>query len=38
MTFPEREPYASGLALHLREHLEKFYRISYLTGATHADS
>src|SRR5579863_4306137 len=27
-----------ALALHLREHLETFYRISYLTGATRADS
>jgi oxepin-CoA hydrolase/3-oxo-5,6-dehydrosuberyl-CoA semialdehyde dehydrogenase len=27
-----------ALAMHLREHLDKFYRISYLTGATRADS
>ena len=27
-----------ALALHLRNHLEKFYRISYQTGATRADS
>ncbi len=38
MTFPERGRMLRALALHLREHLEKFYRISYLTGATRADS
>jgi oxepin-CoA hydrolase / 3-oxo-5,6-dehydrosuberyl-CoA semialdehyde dehydrogenase len=38
MTFPERGRMLRSLALHLREHLEKFYRISYLTGATRADS
>jgi oxepin-CoA hydrolase/3-oxo-5,6-dehydrosuberyl-CoA semialdehyde dehydrogenase len=27
-----------AMALHLRNHLEKFYRISYQTGATRADS
>ncbi len=38
MTFPERGRMLRALALHLREHLEKFYRISFLTGATRADS
>ncbi|HEY4110509.1 phenylacetic acid degradation bifunctional protein PaaZ [Puia sp.] len=38
MTFPERGRMLRALALHLREHLESFYRISYLTGATRADS
>ncbi|HET6254407.1 MAG TPA: phenylacetic acid degradation bifunctional protein PaaZ [Puia sp.] len=38
LTFPERGRMLRTLALHLREHLEKFYRISYLTGATRADS
>jgi oxepin-CoA hydrolase/3-oxo-5,6-dehydrosuberyl-CoA semialdehyde dehydrogenase len=38
MTFPERGRMLRALALHLREHLEKFYKISYLTGATRADS
>jgi oxepin-CoA hydrolase / 3-oxo-5,6-dehydrosuberyl-CoA semialdehyde dehydrogenase len=38
MTFPERGRMLRALALHLREHLEKFYRVSYLTGATRADS
>jgi oxepin-CoA hydrolase / 3-oxo-5,6-dehydrosuberyl-CoA semialdehyde dehydrogenase len=38
MTFPERGRMLRALALHLREHLEKFYAISYLTGATRADS
>ncbi|HTI90923.1 MAG TPA: phenylacetic acid degradation bifunctional protein PaaZ [Puia sp.] len=38
MTFPERGRMLRALALHLREHLETFYRISYLTGATRADS
>ena len=38
MTFPERGRMLRALALHLREHLEEFYRISYLTGATRADS
>jgi oxepin-CoA hydrolase/3-oxo-5,6-dehydrosuberyl-CoA semialdehyde dehydrogenase len=38
MTFPERGRMLRALAMHLREHLEKFYRISYLTGATRADS
>jgi len=38
MTFPERGRMLRALAMHLREHLEKFYRISYLTGATRTDS
>src|ERR1700744_3260513 len=38
MTFPERGRMLRALAIHLREHLETFYRISYLTGATRADS
>jgi len=38
MTFPERGRMLRALAIHLREHLEKFYKISYLTGATRADS
>src|SRR5258708_1190634 len=40
MTFPERGRMLRALALYLREpaRLDKFYRISYLTGATRADS
>ncbi len=38
MTFPERGRMLRALALHLQEHLETFYRISFLTGATRADS
>ena len=38
LTFPERGRMLRALALHLREHLEEFYRISFLTGATRADS
>ena len=40
MTFPERGRMLRALALHLREQnrLDNFYRISYLTGATRADS
>lgn len=38
MTFRERGAMLKSLALHLREHLEKFYAISYKTGATKADS
>src|SRR6266496_6344927 len=38
MTFHERGLMLRALALHLRNHLEKFYRISYMTGATKADS
>jgi oxepin-CoA hydrolase/3-oxo-5,6-dehydrosuberyl-CoA semialdehyde dehydrogenase len=38
MSFHERGRMLRALALHLREHLEKFYQISYQTGATKADS
>ena len=38
MTFPERGRMLRALALHLRDHLETFYKISYQTGATRADS
>src|SRR5258708_2425267 len=40
MTFPERGRMLRALAFYLREpaRLDKFYRISYLTGATRADS
>ena len=38
MTFHERGRMLKALALHLKNHLEKFYRISYQTGATRADS
>ena len=38
MTFHERGNMLKALALHLRNHLEKFYKISYQTGATKADS
>ncbi len=38
MSFHQRGLLLRALALHLREHLEFFYRISYLTGATRADS
>jgi len=38
MTFQERGLMLKALALHLRKHLEKFYRVSYQTGATKADS
>lgn len=38
MTFQERGLMLRSLALHLREHLSKFYQISYQTGATKADS
>src|SRR4026209_419776 len=38
MTFRERGSMLKALALYLREHLEKFYQISYQTGATKADS
>lgn len=38
MTFPERGRMLRTLALFLREHLEEFYRVSFLTGATRADS
>ena len=38
MTFHERGRMLKALALHLRNHLDKFYTISYQTGATKADS
>jgi oxepin-CoA hydrolase / 3-oxo-5,6-dehydrosuberyl-CoA semialdehyde dehydrogenase len=38
MTFHERGNMLKSLALHLRNHLDKFYKISYQTGATKADS
>ncbi len=38
MTFHERGLMLKALALHLRNHLDKFYAISYLTGATKVDS
>ena len=38
MSFHDRGRMLKALALHLREHLEKFYLISYQTGATRTDS
>lgn len=38
MTFHERGRMLKALALHLRQHLDEFYTISYQTGATKADS
>lgn len=38
MTFHQRGNMLKALALHLRNHLDKFYAISYRTGATKADS
>ncbi len=38
MTFHERGRMLKALALHLRGHLEKFYTVSLMTGATRADS
>ncbi len=38
MTFHARGNMVKALALHLRNHLDKFYAISYKTGATKADS
>ena len=38
MTFHERGNMLKALALHLRNHLDAFYAISYKTGATRADS
>ena len=38
MTFHERGLMLKALALHLQQHLPEFYRISYQTGATKADS
>ena len=37
MTFHERGRMLKALALHLLEHKEKFYTLSYKTGATRAD-
>ena len=38
MTFHERGNRLKALAIHLRHHLDKFYAISYQSGATKADS
>ena len=38
MSFHERGRMLKALAFHLKEHIEKFYQISYQTGATRADS
>lgn len=38
LTFHQRGQMLKALALHLRNHLDTFYRISYQTGATKADS
>lgn len=38
MTFQERGLMLKALAMYLRKHLDKFYAISYKTGATKADS
>lgn len=38
MTFHQRGNMLKALALHLRNHLDHFYAISYQTGATKADS
>lgn len=38
MTFQQRGAMLKALAMHLRNHLDKFYAISYQTGATKADS
>ena len=38
MTFHQRGNMLKALALHLRNHLPRFYAISYKTGATKADS
>jgi len=38
MTFHARGNMLKALAVHLRKHLDKFYTISYKTGATKADS
>lgn len=38
MTFHARGNMLKALALHLRNHLDKFYAVSYQTGATKADS
>ncbi|MBL0356541.1 MAG: phenylacetic acid degradation bifunctional protein PaaZ [Chitinophagaceae bacterium] len=38
MTFHQRGNMLKALALHLRNHLDQFYKVSYQTGATKADS
>lgn len=38
MTFQERGLMLKKLALHLKEHKETFYKVSWATGATRADS
>ena len=38
MSFHQRGNMLKALALHLRNHLDPFYQISYQTGATRADS
>ncbi len=38
MTFHERGNMLKALAVHLQKHLDRFYSISYQTGATRADS
>src|ERR1700754_1200295 len=38
MTFHQRGNMLKAVAFHLRNHLDKFYAISYKTGATKADS
>ncbi|HRI21990.1 MAG TPA: phenylacetic acid degradation bifunctional protein PaaZ, partial [Panacibacter sp.] len=38
MTFQQRGLMLRALALHLQKHLDKFYEVSYKTGATKADS
>lgn len=38
LTFHERGRMLRALAIHLRNHLDTFYKISYQTGATKADS
>ena len=37
-TFHQRGNMLKALAIHLRQHLDKFYKVSYQTGATKADS
>lgn len=38
LTFHERAAMLKALALHLQKHLNVFYQLSYMTGATKADS
>lgn len=38
MSFHQRGNMLKALALNLRQHLDEFYRVSYQTGATRADS